>query len=102
MAKKDFSTKANPAVNPAMQFLSTPEPTKQTKRQADHAIGKQERKSKRLNLLLQPSILDDLTKVAYMRQTSVNDLINTTLKALVKAEASTVDKYNQIFGGEDK
>lgn len=96
MAKKDFSTKANPAINPTLQFLTVPDqktwqkPNKTTARQ-------EERKTKRLNLLLQPSILEDLTKVAYMRQTSVNDLINTTLKALVKSETATVEKYNQVF-----
>lgn len=105
MAKKDFSDKANPAINPVMQFLSVPETesadkTDSTQKQKSGAAGKEERKSKRLNLLLQPSVLEDIAKIAYMNQTSVNDLINSTLKALAAAEASTIQKYDTIFNGE--
>ena len=100
MAKKDFSARTNPAINPAIQFLSTTGEQEQKKQAANAAEG-QERKSKRINLLLQPSVLKDLSKVAHMRQTSVNDLINTTLKALTKAESGTIAKYNQIFIEDD-
>ena len=36
---------------------------------------KGETKSKRLNLLIQPSLIDDVKKIAYMQKVSVNELI---------------------------
>lgn len=58
----------------------------------------EERKSKRLNLLLQPSLLDDISKVAHMKRTSVNDLINTVLKEYREREGQTLEDYRNIFG----
>lgn len=63
----------------------------------DCTIEKQERKTKRLNLLLQPSMLEDLSKIAYMKQTSVNNLINSILKGYTNTETAIVAKYNGIF-----
>jgi len=57
-----------------------------------------ETKSKRINLLIQPSVIEDMGKIAHMKQTSVNDLINTVLKNYVKREASTISKYEDVFG----
>lgn len=73
----------------------------ETKAQNTHIIEKQERKTKRLNLLLQPSMLEDLSKIAYMKQTSVNDLINSVLKSYTKAETAVIAKYNGIFDGNE-
>lgn len=115
MAKKSFKD-----VNPAMQFISAaqepalpapaaakaPEPapvakaSKTAKPPRPAAPDSDERKSKRLNLLLQPSTLNGLAKIAHMRRTSVNDLINTVLKAYNDAEAETIKRYDSFFGGE--
>lgn len=59
-----------------------------------------ERKSKRLNLLLQPSIMEDLSKVAHMKQKSVNDLINTVLKEYCGNQQELIEKYDMIFSEE--
>jgi hypothetical protein len=57
-----------------------------------------ETKSKRLNLLLQPSVFEDVTKIAHMKRTSANDLINAILKDYAEREAETISKYNAVFG----
>lgn len=56
-----------------------------------------ERKTKRVNLLLQPSVLENISKVATMKQTSVNNLINEILCDYAKKEKNTISKYNEIF-----
>jgi hypothetical protein len=57
-----------------------------------------ETKSKRLNLLLQPSVFEDVTKIAHMKRTSANDLINAILKDYAEREAETIMKYDEVFG----
>lgn len=55
-----------------------------------------ETKSKRLNLLIQPSVLEDFSKVAFMERNSMNDIINGLIKSYCDAhreEISTYDKY---------
>lgn len=90
MAKKDFSS------NPALQFISTPvKPSEAAP--IERKGSSQERKTKRLNLLIQPSTLERLTKIAHMKVTSVNDLINTVLKEYVDTEHEAVAKYDAVF-----
>jgi len=105
MAKKSFK------YNPALQFISSAddahnekseEQTHNTdytdnKQYTDNEYNKHERKSKRLNLLLKPSILANLNKIAYMKQTSVNDLINSVLNDYSEREKETVSMYDKIF-----
>lgn len=111
MTKKDF--KAN--VNPATMFINTvaepeaPElqpkpktqavkPAKKTEVKAQPK-AKAETKSKRLNLLLQPSLLEDLSKIATMNKDSVNNLINTVLTEYRDAHKDLIAKYNKVFEG---
>lgn len=113
MAKKDFSAAKNPVLNPAMRFITTatepaappvlepvptPEPNREKKPAAAADAG--ERKSRRLNLLVQPSVLEDISRIATMRRTSVNDLINSVLKDYAQAEAETLARYVEAFGEE--
>lgn len=58
---------------------------------------KPERKSKRLNLLIRPSLLADLHKVATMKQTSVNDLICIIIDEYNQKEAEAITRYNEVF-----
>ena len=110
MTKKDF--KAN--VNPATMFINVAEPEapelpKEPKKQAvkpakktevkEQPKAKAETKSKRLNLLLQPSLLEDLSKVAFMNKDSVNNLINSALIEYRDAHKQDIEKYNKVFEG---
>lgn len=57
-----------------------------------------ETKTKRLNLLLLPSLFQDLEKVSTMKRTSVNNLINIVLKEYVEENKDLIDKYIEVFG----
>ena len=113
MSKKDFKA----SVNPATMFINTPQaepvapaPVKQTKAETKKPETKptkevkkddsKETKSKRLNLLIQPSVLEDFSKVAFMERTSMNDLINTMIKSYCDAHREEVETYNKYFRGE--
>jgi hypothetical protein len=56
-----------------------------------------ETKSKRLNLLVRPGMLKEFAKIAYMQQTSVNDLINRLIAEHNEKEAGTIRQYNRLF-----
>lgn len=107
MTKKDFKQ----IVNPATMFISsgisegiTTEPVKEVKEPkpvvksvAQPKEPKGETKSKRLNLLLQPSLMEDLGKVAFMKKDSVNNLINTVLTSYRDENKDIIEKYNKVF-----
>lgn len=108
MTKKDFKK----IVNPATMFITSgiseevmTEPIKEEvktsapeeKKVALPKAPKGETKSKRLNLLLQPSLMEDLGKVAFMKKDSVNNLINTVLTSYRDDNKDIIDKYNKIF-----
>lgn len=107
MAKKDFTARDNPV----MKYISSVEPVAApvaeeapapaapvVKKPKKQAPARDERKSKRLNLLIQPSVLEDLAKVAAMRRTSVNDLINTLAKECVEENRALIGQYDDVFG----
>lgn len=118
MAKKNYKS----VVNPALQYISDDtEHIQQTdnKRNTNdnqsafntdnkesmlNADNKQythndddEIKSKRLNLLIYPSLLNSLKKIAHMQRRSVNELINDVLSRYAEQEAKTIDTYNKVF-----
>jgi predicted HicB family RNase H-like nuclease len=110
MTKKSFKDS-----NPALQFISTvtqeeeaPAHNKQNTYNTPNTPNikstkaKEETKSKRLNLLLQPSVVADMEKIAAMKRSSVNDLINTVLKDFILQEADTLVRYEEVFGGSEK
>ena len=101
MTKKDFKTN----VNPADMFISAvavaePEEIKPVKVEPKaKPKAKAETKSKRLNLLIQPSLLEDISKIATMNKDSVNNLINKALADYRDLHRDTIEKYNKVFEG---
>lgn len=91
-SKKTFKDIEVPGATTAAAFLSFPD-----------FMGEEqpERKSKRLNLLLKPSLYEDLRKVAAIQRTSVNALINTVLEAYADNHAEDIEKYKAVFESED-
>ena len=57
-----------------------------------------EAKSQRVNLLLRPSLYEDAKKVAAMKRTSVNDMVNDILQSIVNDNKGLIKKYNDFFG----
>lgn len=113
MSKKDFKT----GVNPATMFINTQaepdaEPdTPKVKKEPARKVNKpmpeakpvkapepeKETKSKRLNLLVQPSVLEDFNKVAFMQHNSMNDIINGLMKSYCDAHREEINTYNKYF-----
>lgn len=83
-------------LNPAMQFISTPAeekaevPTTTTTAPAPEGYKVNplyiETKSKRLQLLVQPSLLEKLKNRAKSEGRSVNDLVHSILEQALKGE----------------
>lgn len=110
MAKKSFNVD-----NPALQFMSpAQENNSQASEQKD--IGEvaagfkglkrgrpnstEETKTKRLNLLMLPSVCEDITKIATMKRKSTNDLINSILQAYIEENQELLIKYDEVFKDE--
>lgn len=58
----------------------------------------QETKSKRLNLLLRPTLHRDITKLSAMERISTNELINRVLSEYIEQNTDKIQKYDEIFG----
>lgn len=110
MTKKDFKTGVNPAtmfINTVAEPVAQPEPPKIEKKKSPvkkqgpkldpKPDAKKETKSKRLNLLIMPSLLEDLSKIATMQKDSVNNLINNALLEYRDAHKDIIAKYNNVF-----
>lgn len=113
MSKKSFREN-----NPALQFItpaSSPEAPAQPAEtiaadntdythntvhtENTHAVSKkQETKSKRLNLLIQPSLHQELTKIAYVQRVSLNELILRASREYAAAHQDAVRKYDEFTG----
>lgn len=81
--KQNLGTESEAA--PAMAFI-TPQ-----------AEPERETKSKRLNLLIRPSLFKALTKISVMERGSLNDLINKALAEYVTAHEDQITKYDETF-----
>ena len=56
-----------------------------------------ELKSKRLNLLLKPSIFTGLDKIRTMQRVSFNEAVNKALSEYVEAHADLIAKFDATF-----
>ena len=89
MAKKSFNLD-----NPALQFISTPEEKKKEEAEviAPAPEGYKinplylEKKSRRLQLLMKPSISEKLKARADREGNSVNDVVNNLIEEALKGE----------------
>lgn len=61
---------------------------------------KEETKSKRVQLLIKPSLYENLEKVAYLRRQSKNDLINELIANLISEEQDSIERYDSMFPKE--
>jgi hypothetical protein len=56
-----------------------------------------ELKNQRLNLLLKPTVLKNLKKIAHIKRTSVNSLINNIAENYILSEAKIVKLYDELY-----
>jgi len=82
MSRKNFKNE----INPALQFISGS--ANEAQEEKDVSIKRNpmyiETKSKRFQLLLQPSLHSSLKVMADQKETSLNDLIHTILEQAAK------------------
>jgi hypothetical protein len=79
----------------------SPETGNTVKKNGRPKIKDREVKSKRINVLILPSIADKLKKVSAIKRTSVNDLINTYLNERLDQETDALRRFNEVFGEKD-
>lgn len=85
MSKKSFKTD-----NPAMVFITPPA---QDTQDTDREI-----RSKRLNLLIPPTLHSNLTKIARVEGISLNELFNIVLRTHEQQNQDALEKYAEIWG----
>lgn len=113
MAKKSFKGE-----NPALRYISVQD-TDNTQHEQDaqythktqntdqteivqdtqNTQNAKETKSKRLNVLIRPSLFESASKVAHMQRISVNELIHLAVEKYVEESGDEVKKYDEIFRG---
>lgn len=94
MSKKTFKSNLEKIENPALQFISNATNKEQTKEKEQdvHASSPEgyklvpEAKSKRLQLLMQPSLYSKIKEKAEETGTSVNDTIHSILSEAIRGE----------------
>jgi hypothetical protein len=99
----------NKVKNPSMNYISNIDPiaeldeneaNNQYKAEKELTIPVVETKSKRLNLLVYPSVAEDIERIAVMKGTKSNNLINQILIEYSKTEESQnyIEAYKKIKG----
>jgi hypothetical protein len=69
---------------------------------AEKPVGQKadrELKRKRLNLLIQPSLHENMVKIAYVKRLSINELICQVLREYQDRERQALFRYEQIIQG---
>ena len=90
MAKKTFKgTAEHIKAAPALSFIS--------EIGAPIADDGREIKSKRINLLIKPTLYKNIEKVATMERISTNELINRVLEQYAREQADVIAKYDETF-----
>lgn len=59
-----------------------------------------ETKSKRLNVLIRPSLFEDAAKVAHMQRISVNELVHLAVERYVKGCEGDIVRFKEIYDQE--
>lgn len=104
MAKKDFSKVNNPATpsKTAVQSFIDPAPATSSSKGGRPRI-EGETRSRRVNILMEPSKAYDLKNLAALNRTSVNNLINGLVEAYINENRKALDQFKNLdakFPGE--
>lgn len=91
----EYQKTENGFSNPQSEINHRPEIPKQLK-----SGGKRsdETKTKRLNLLIQPDLHEKMTKIACIKQISVNGVLIAAVKEYCAKEGRALEKYERTFG----
>lgn len=108
MAKKSFIDSSE---NPALAYISKTPDTEDTQKTENTVITentqhahvtpkRKEIKNKRVNFVITPSLHQDLTIIAHMQRTSLNELINRVMGEYAAEKHEQIDKYLTLVGDE--
>lgn len=84
--QKDVEAKKK---SPAMAFISDPE--------ALEAEKAKKTKTSRMNIMLYPETREKLEKIAYVRRTSANNLLNEIIEEYAAEHKTELAKYDKFF-----
>lgn len=79
--------------NPAMAYIT---PKEQETEQAQYT----ENKTRRINLIIQPTLHKDIKKLATMQRISLNELVIRVMRDYAEANTATIERYINVFGEE--
>ena len=88
--------------NPASKYINTPNTDNKQATDNTQSTADEETKTKRLSLLIKPSIYEQFKKVATMKQDSVNNLINNIMENVVEENKDKIELYDQVFKDNDQ
>lgn len=86
--------------NPAMNFVTPPDAQEKKATKATskgRPKSKAETKSERFNILMKPSTVEALKKLATMKQTSVSGIINDLAEGFIEDEQEALKMYDKVF-----
>jgi len=88
--------------NPASKYINTPDTDNKQITDSKQNTVDEETKTKRLNLLIKPSVYEQFKKVATMEQDSVNNLINNIMENVVEENKDKIEVYDKVFKDNDQ
>ena len=118
MSKKDFKA----IDNPALAFISTAnteetttrtEKAKETQfsgetavkaqaKSAESQITNTENRNKRVQIVLTPSLFDDMQTLTRIKKSSVNNFVYQLIEKAVKENKEDIEKYKKLFNELEK
>lgn len=80
-----------------IEELKAPKKTYKPKAKTErHGNGREKDRTERFNMVMRPSLLEDLKSLAQLEGVSVSTLVHNTLEALTTENAERIKKYNKI------
>ena len=110
MSKKSFTDVENPAlayITSYKENSTEPEEPKEVKKEVKHIPtpkrnntpikGKAEAKTKHLHLIIKPTVYEDVSQLAGMKRTSLNNLVSDLLEDYIETNRGKLEAYKKIL-----
>ena len=106
MSKKNFTTLDNPALafisNASLSEVAEPKETTQEVvkevKKVESAPIENEVRTKRVQLVVTPSVFEDVQILTKIKKTSLNSLVHKLLEECIKENREDIEKYKKLFG----
>ncbi len=64
-------------------------------------LGGGELRDERINILISKRVRRNLDKIATVRRTSINQIVNEAIEECLKKHEGEITRYNEFFGEEE-